>query len=380
MDICYSNLALIVLLSCSLGVLSADLPVVLVTWRFPTAILKAMDELGNNRSPIDAIEASINVCELDPQVCSSGIGFGNTVDDTGEPTLDAMIMDGKTHDVGAVGGLRRVKKAITAARYVMDNTRHTLLVGDSASEFAHGFGNLTDETLKTNVSNLKYEEWQNRSCQPNFWANVTPDPTTSCGPFSPVQISNKGEMVGLDKDNHDTIGMVIIDRNRDVAVGTSTNGLSFKIKGRVGDSPIVGSGSYADNDVGGAAATGNGDIMMRFMPSYQTVENMRQGMSPSEAAAEALGRIAYRFKDFGGAVVAANKQGEVGGACYSKSGGRGEFTYMTGSMTTVAVVEMECIVKGKKGTVYVDNVGAASTVQLNKFLLVLLALIFYLNI
>ncbi|XP_077984639.1 N(4)-(Beta-N-acetylglucosaminyl)-L-asparaginase-like [Glandiceps talaboti] len=346
---------LILLLSSSSLTLADDLPIVLVTWKYPEATLAAWDELKTG-SPVDAVEAGCNVCEVSPQLCRYSVGFGNKVDDKGEPTLDAMIMDGKTHDVGAVGGLRRVKKAITAARYVMDNTKHTLLAGDLASDFAQNFGKLPDETLKTDRSNNVYQSWLNESCQPTFWENVTPDPTTQCGPYQPKQSTNEEAAAKLSENDHDTIGMVVIGANKDVSVGTSTNGLNHKIAGRVGDSPIVGSGSYADNDVGGAAATGNGDIMMRFMPSYQAVENMRRGMSPSEAAAEALSRIAYRYKDFGGAVIAANIQGEYGAQCYGYDSV--EITYMTGSLSNITVEAIECTVEAKK-----PSVGVAATIS-----------------
>ncbi|XP_077992854.1 N(4)-(Beta-N-acetylglucosaminyl)-L-asparaginase-like [Glandiceps talaboti] len=333
-----------------------------------------MGVLENDKSPVNAIEAAIKECEEDRDICSSGVG--HSVDDTGEQTLDAMIMDGKTHNVGAVGGLRRVKYAITAARYVMDYTKHSLLVGDLATQFAHTFAKLQNESLSTEGSDDAYAEWRRESCTSNFWENVTPDPTKSCGPFQRIQTPNTGEMVELDEDNHDTIGMVVVDKNGDFAVGTSTSGLKFKIAGRVGDSAIVGSGAYADNYIGGATATGNGDVMMRFKPSYQTVENMRLGMSPSEAAADALSRIAYRFSDFGGSVMAVNKEGEVGGACYRKNPGHTvEFAYMTGAMSEVATFKMDCTVEGKKAVF-----GEAATIQISKILFVFFAPYLYLYI
>ncbi|XP_077992853.1 N(4)-(beta-N-acetylglucosaminyl)-L-asparaginase-like [Glandiceps talaboti] len=333
-----------------------------------------MNALRNNKSSVDAIEETINECERDRQTFRQMVGNG--IDNNGEQTLDALIMDGKSHDVGAVGGLRRANNAITVARYVMENTRHNLLVGDSASDFAHKFGNLPDESLHTDLLKDKYERWLSKECQPSYWENVTPDPTTSCGPFSPNQTSNKRssvEMNGLDVDEfeyHDTMGLVITDKNHDVAVGTSTTGTTYKIAGRVGDGAIVGSGAYVDNDIGGAVATGHGDILMRFMPSYQTVENMRRGMHPSEAAAEALSRLVHSFTYINAGVFATNKEGDFGGACFLKEGRAGtyQFMYMTGSMSNVSIFEIDCIVEGKAPVI-----GDAATIQLSKILFLFLA-------
>jgi isoaspartyl peptidase/L-asparaginase-like protein (Ntn-hydrolase superfamily) len=123
--------------------------------------------------------------------------------------------------------------------------------------------------------------------------------------------------------SHDTIGMVAIDADGNMASGTSTNGARHKIPGRVGDAPITGSGSYVDQQIGGAAATGDGDVLMRFLPSFATVEHMRSGMTPSTAAAYSLKTIAGYYPRFEGAVVAMKKNGEFGAACY----GFKNFTY-----------------------------------------------------
>ncbi|XP_038055108.1 putative N(4)-(beta-N-acetylglucosaminyl)-L-asparaginase GM21137 [Patiria miniata] len=128
-----------------------------------------------------------------------------------------------------------------------------------------------EESLATNTSINEWKQWKANNCQPNFRQNVQPDPTKSCGPYHPdyarshpVEPRYNSE---VDKGNHDTIGMLVIDRDGNIAGGTTTNGANHKVPGRVGDSPIVGAGCYVDNDVGGAVATGDGDVMMRFLPS-----------------------------------------------------------------------------------------------------------------
>nr|CAD7407238.1 unnamed protein product [Timema poppensis] len=174
-------------------------------------------------------------------------------------------------NMGAVGALRRVKNAISVARHVLDYTQHSLLVGDQATEFAVAMG-FKEEPLETNASTKIWQQWKQNNCQPNFWMNVSPDPASTCGPYKPAtksltskQYQQRGVKFG-GEGNHDTIGMVAIDNRGKIAAGTSTNGASHKIPGRVGDSPIPGAGAYADGEVGAAAATGDGDVMMRFLP------------------------------------------------------------------------------------------------------------------
>ncbi|KAH7444263.1 hypothetical protein KP509_02G071500 [Ceratopteris richardii] len=254
------------------------------------------------------------------------VGYGGSPDEDGETTLDAMIMDGTTMDVGAVGAIRNVKDAIRAARLVLQYTDHTLLVGDQATVFALSLGLGGPSNLTTDQSLAKWLKWKESDCQPNFWRNVMPSSNTSCGPYSSIEsFSASNDDFDRRKDlcskrvgfgNHDTISMAAIDKEGRIAAGTSTNGASYKIPGRVGDGPIVGAGAYADQEVGACGATGDGDVMMRFLPCYQVVENMRLGMSPVEAAENAISRIKRKYPAFIGAIVALNMKGEHGGACH----------------------------------------------------------------
>ena len=110
--------------------------------------------------------------------------------------------------------------------------------------------------------------------------------------------------------------MIALDTNGDIAVATSTNGLQFKVPGRVADSPLVGSGGYVDNEFGGAVATGDGDVMQRFVPSYHAVQLMREGIAPDQACLDAIKRIARFYPNFTGAVLALHKDGRHGAACH----------------------------------------------------------------
>jgi len=248
---------------------------------------------------------------------------------------------------GAVGSMKRVKNAIAVAKHVLENTKHTVLVGEDATKFAIQMG-FTEEDLQSEESKKQWEDWKNKKCQPNFWQNVSPDPTTSCGPYHPNKVSDtlsaalQENTIKFDENNHDTIGLLAIDANGDIVAGTSTNGATHKITGRVGDSPIAGSGAYVDNKVGAAAATGDGDVMMRFLPSYQTVENMRNGMSPSQAAEHAMRRIVDYYDHFEGAIIAVNKKGEYGAACY---GWTFKYSVINRELGEAQIIEVKPFVK-----------------------------------
>nr|XP_002709529.1 N(4)-(beta-N-acetylglucosaminyl)-L-asparaginase [Oryctolagus cuniculus] len=291
------------------------LPLVLNTWPFKNATEAAWRTLASGGSTLDAVENGCAECEKDQ--CDGTVGFGGSPDELGETTLDAMIMDGTTMNVGAVGDLRRIKNAIGVARKVLEHTTHTLLVGESATMFAESMG-FVNEDLSTNDSRALHKDWHARNCQPNYWRNVIPDSSKYCGPYKPSGILKQDAFTcketGVDC-GHDTIGMVVIHKMGHTAAGTSTNGIKFKIPGRVGDSPIPGAGAYADDTAGAAAATGDGDILMRFLPSYQAVEYMRRGEYPTTACQKVISRIQKHFPKFFGAVICANVTGSYGAAC-----------------------------------------------------------------
>ncbi len=282
------------------------------------------------------------------------MGFGGSPDENGETTLDALIINGVSLEVGAVGALRGVKNAIGVARAVMDYTSHTMLVGSQASDFAISMG-FAAANLSTPASITQWEQWQSENCQPNMRKNVLPDATKHCGPYkpntatpqqltpreaasaSPRSLSSRDRSrAGVDESNHDTIAMITIDVHGNMAAGTSTNGLSHKVPGRVGDGPIAGSGAWVDSDWGGCGATGDGDIMMRFQPCYQAVQNLRAGHTPRQAAEDALGRI-ERFFAFAGALVVVDRQGNHGAASWGMP-----FAYSVrmGNMNATSVVDI----------------------------------------
>lgn len=330
---------------------SPGLPMVINTWGGPftaatdTAYLSLV---ATSASALDAVQVGCATCERNQ--CDGSVGYGGSPDENCETTLDAMIQDGTTMKSGAVAGLRRVRDAIAAARLVLDYTEHTLLAGDLATEFAVGFGGLAEENLTTPESAAACEEWRAAGCQPNYRAGaLVPDAGASCGPYAPaaapaiatreVELKTRrpaaaayGTSAGR---SHDTISMVAIHADGTMAAGTSTNGASHKVPGRVGDGPITGSGSYVDGDVGGCGATGDGDIMMRFLPCYQAVESMRRGMTPKEAAEDAVARMIRKYPAAATGIVAVNNKGEHGGAA---SGWTFTYAYRGGTMNGTEVV------------------------------------------
>ncbi|KAL3878195.1 hypothetical protein ACJMK2_030563 [Sinanodonta woodiana] len=157
-----------------LSVAGDKLPLVINTWPFTNATAAAWNTIFNlKKSAVDAVEIGCMKCETDR--CDGSVGWGGSPDEQGETTLDAMIMDGRTHDVGAVGVLRRIKPAISVARAVMEFTTHTLLAGDQATAFAKEVGfNETD--LTSNISAQMFKDWRNNNCQPNYWQSLLHDP------------------------------------------------------------------------------------------------------------------------------------------------------------------------------------------------------------
>jgi len=251
--------------------------------------------------------------------------------------------------MGAVAALRNISNAIGVARAVMDHTAHTMLAGSQATDFAVQMG-FKAESLTTPASAAIWQAWRDNKCQPNMRRNVSPDPTTSCGPYKPVSQREQAQRradqqteslrsrasAHIGPDNHDTIAMVTIDAQGHMAAGTSTNGANHKIPGRVGDGPIPGSGAWVDSDWGGCGSTGDGDIMMRFSPCYQAVQSLRAGHTPRQAAEEALARI-QRYFSFAGALVVMDRQGNHGAAAW---GMPFSYSVRTGQMNQTQVVDV----------------------------------------
>ncbi|ODA80857.1 hypothetical protein RJ55_03817 [Drechmeria coniospora] len=327
---------------------SPGLPMVINTWggvftaATDTAFLSLRD---GNGSALDAVQAGCAACERNQ--CDGTVGFGGSPDEGCETTLDAMIMDGTTFNVGAVAAIRRVKDAIAVARAVLEHTSHSMLAGDQATAFAleHGF---REESLSTDASVAACEAWKKKECEPNFRldgprcrAYTRPHPASE---HRQVPLLVQRDSDTRPRPSHDTISLVALHAEGHLAAGTSTNGAAHKIPGRVGDGPIAGSGAYVDSDAGGCGATGDGDILMRFLPCYQAVESLRRGMSPADAAADAVRRIVGKYPDVHVGLVVVDGQGRHAGAA---SGWVFTYAYRGGSMAETSVVTVQPL--GKMG-------------------------------
>ncbi len=258
-------------------------PIVISTWNHGIAANQAaMKVILDGGKAIDAVEAGVRVPESDPEMMS--VGYGGLPDRDGHVTLDACIMD-DNGNCGSVSYLQHIKNPISVARKVMDETPHVMLSGKGALDFAleNGF---KKENLLTDNAEKRWKEW--------------------------LITSNYQPIVNI--ENHDTIGMLAIDNIGNISGACTTSGLAWKLHGRVGDSPIIGAGMYVDNEVGGACATGVGELVMKTLGSFLIVELMRQGMNPQEACEEAVKRIVSKqeYNDMQVGYLAIDKDGNYG--------------------------------------------------------------------
>jgi N4-(beta-N-acetylglucosaminyl)-L-asparaginase len=261
-------------------------PLVVSTWPFgKPANDKALSIVQSGGGGLDAIVEGIGVAESD--LTNSSVGAGGLPNANGVVQLDSCIMSGPGHQAGGVAAIEGIEHPIAVARKVMEKTPHVLIVGAGAKQFALSEG-FHETDLLTESSQKSWEEWNQK----------------------------KNSETG-----HDTIAMLILMPDGNLYGGCSTSGLAWKLPGRVGDSPIIGGGLYVDNEVGAAGATGVGENVMRYCATYQIVEYMRLGASPTEACIETILRIARKDPkgiDLAINFVALDKRGNYGAAGVGK--------------------------------------------------------------
>ncbi|NNL79101.1 MAG: N(4)-(beta-N-acetylglucosaminyl)-L-asparaginase [Flavobacteriaceae bacterium] len=259
-------------------------PVVIATWDVKNATSKAWEVLSADGNALDAIEQGCMIEEANAE--GQSVGMGGLPDRDGHVTLDACIMNSEGN-CGSVVYLKNITHAISIARKVMEDTPHVMLAGEGAEQYAYSLG-YKAENLLTEKSKKAWEEWKVKS------------------EYKPI----------INIENHDTIGMLAMDKDGNISGGCTTSGLAYKMAGRVGDSPIIGSGLFVDNEVGAAVATGLGEEVVKTVGSFLVVELMRQGKSPQEACEEAIRRIVSKpnsdYKNFQVGYIALNKAGETG--------------------------------------------------------------------
>ncbi len=255
------------------------------TWRMALeGIEDAGEALSGGKNALDSVEIAIRRVEECPDYHS--VGYSGLPNEMGQVELDAAMMDGDTFSIGAVAGIREMMHPVSVAKKLMQEKHSNFLVGEGALEYAikNGF---SKENLMTEYTQ---SEWEKRR-------------------------SKQQELKAY--DGHDTVGMVGLDSFGRIVAATSTSGLFMKRMGRVGDSPLPGSGFYADSEIGGATATGLGEVIYKGILSYEIVKRMGQGFSPSEACRTAVSEFDRQLKKRAGesndiSVVAMNKDGEWG--------------------------------------------------------------------
>jgi N4-(beta-N-acetylglucosaminyl)-L-asparaginase len=260
-------------------------PVVISTWNHGLDANKAAWKvLLIGGTALDAVEKGVMVTESDSK--NRSVGIGGLPDKEGKVTLDACIMNHE-NECGAVAFIQDIEHPISVARKVMEETPHVMIVGKGAYDFARDQG-FEKRKLITVETKKVWKEWKKSENQ------------------------KKPE---VNSENHDTIGMLAMDKFGHISGACTTSGWAYKLHGRVGDSPIIGAGLFIDDEIGGACATGLGEAVIRIAGSHTVVELMRQGKSPNEACKLAVERIIKKHKNIKGLQVgflALNKKGEVG--------------------------------------------------------------------
>ena len=284
----------------------------IATWRMAVeGITEAAKDLNNGATAGDAIEKAIKMVEDYPLYKS--VGYGGLPNENCEVELDAAYMDGNTLSIGAVGGIRDFKNPISIARKLSEERFNCFLVGTGAEEYAHKNG-FERVNMLTDRAKQFYEKRRKETIEKGL---------------SPY-------------DGHDTVGMISLDSEGSMVAATSTSGLFMKRRGRVGDSPVSGSGFYCDSEVGGASATGLGEDLMKGCISYEIVRLMKEGMTPQQAADTAVSRLHDELTRRRG------KAGDLSVVCMNN---KGEF----GAATNIAGFSFSVVREGEEPQVYVCN-------------------------
>ncbi len=286
-------------------------PLVISTWNNTGANAAAMSALKAKKSSLDAVEAGARIPEADPN--DQSVGYGGRPDRDGHVTLDACIMN-PAGDCGSVTFLEGIMHPISVARLVMEKTPHVMLSGVGALQFAKAQGFEEIEML-TDKSKAEWTKW------------------TQTSQYAPV----------INIENHDTIGILALDNDGDISGACTTSGAAYKMRGRIGDSPLIGSGLFVDNEIGAATATGLGEAVIRVCGTHLVVELMRQGHSPQKACQLAVDRVVSKnpdYKDLQVGFIAVNKRGQYGGYCIQPG-----FQYLVTTESGTQLIDSKSYIK-----------------------------------
>jgi N4-(beta-N-acetylglucosaminyl)-L-asparaginase len=277
------------------------------------ALQKGMDILKSGGDTLDAAVAAVTIVEDDPN--DDSVGYGGLPNEEGEVELDASVMHGPTHRAGSVASVRRIKNVSRLAKTVMERTNHTMIVGDGARRFAVAEG-FEEMNLLTEHSRKIWLAWKASTSfnwRPGIDSPEWVGRSATAGRRGALD-SREFRQQLADICEHDealmaraieviadpptgTINCLAVNEKGEISGTTTTSGLSWKIPGRVGDSPIIGAGLYVDGDVGGAGSTGKGEENIKISGGHTIVEMMRKGMSPTDACLEAMHRVARNYNN-----------------------------------------------------------------------------------
>lgn len=259
------------------------------------ALDKGMDILNRGGDTLEAVVAAVTVVEDDPN--DDSVGYGGLPNEEGQVELDASVMHGPSHRAGAVAAVRRIKNVSRLAKTVMESTNHIMIVGDGARRFAVEEG-FEEMNLLTEHSRKIWLAWKAKTSlnwRPGIDSPEWKEYLSSLFDGDDKQIAYAERVIAHPPTG--TIPCMAVDAKGDISATTTTSGLSWKIPGRVGDSPIIGAGCYVDNEVGAAGSTGKGEENIKICGGHSIIEMMRQGKAPADACLEALGRVAHNYKN-----------------------------------------------------------------------------------
>jgi N4-(beta-N-acetylglucosaminyl)-L-asparaginase len=309
-------------------IISAVRPTIVASGNGLLASKQGMAILAAGGDTLEAVVRTVNIVELDPN--DQTVGYGGLPNFDGIVQLDASVMHGPTRGAGAVGALEGCKTPSLVAVAIMRYSDHVMLVGEGARRFGREMGINVDENLLTEQSRRDFLAWRAKLSPEDDY--ITPEESGErVKKFTPSINADSMDTRQSYMDSHDgvrpygTINCNAVDRNGDMSGVTTTSGLFFKVPGRVGDSPIIGAGLYCDNDVGSAGSTGRGEANIKVCGGHAVVENMRRGMSPTDACMDIVKRVVrwtvekrLQYPDgkpnFNLNYYAVNKKGEFGGA------------------------------------------------------------------
>jgi len=312
---------------------AAGRPAVVASDNALRGVKVAYDRLVAGSDPLDAAIAAANIQELDPE--DQSVGLGGLPNSDGVVQLDASVMHGPSKRAGSVASLEDIATPSLVAKAVMDYTDHVMLVGPGARRFAIEMG-FTPQNLLTEKSRQYYLRWKANLNADDNWLDHKDD-VKIAKPVAPPRSSMRptsGSHVVFDArgvpHTYGTVNVNAVTASGDLGSVTSTSGLSWKIPGRIGDSPIIGAGQYCDNEVGAAGSTGRGEANIKVCGAFLAVEFMRMGMSPEVALMKVMERVIAMTEKrllnergrpyFDLEYYAINKKGEFAGATAYEGG------------------------------------------------------------